>query len=416
MDPLILALENDEDFQSVIRMYEEPNLFTIMGDTSREQWHSSFYYWLLNPKSNHQLGTQPLRALLQLHDKKKGERTPYDPERLSEMELDTEKPLTEGNGQVDIFGRSDDLILVIENKVGASETLRNGADPQTNRYYEEYSREETPQIYIYLTAFGAKAENRHFVTITYQEFYDAVIRECLDRTDIPDKTRLVLEQYARAISNPNPFVNGKRSAKYCHYICIVSDIAQRIFRKHERAFEKIRAVMNRLPGERDETSDECVFYHQYRVYLNEILSAAKQLPITPATEKTPTGEALIRFLIEMGYVVPEKTELITTRNGVTYVMQFCITDGRYKCIVGYTSKTGYDGTDDVQCLTDAQGEPRYFDTINAAAAEAEKGADKRSKTSYGPSAGKWKLIRSGRADGEGETISEILAENGYGES
>ena len=114
---MILALENDEDFQSVIRMYEEPNLFTIMGDTSREQWHSSFYYWLLNPKSNHQLGTQPLRALLQLHEKKKGERTPYDPERLSEMVLDTEKPLTEGNGQVDIFGRSDDLIRSEEHTV-----------------------------------------------------------------------------------------------------------------------------------------------------------------------------------------------------------------------------------------------------------------------------------------------------------
>ena len=57
---MLEALESDNDFRTLKQKYESPNEFTIMGNKRREEWHSSFVSWLLNPKQNHKLGKFPL--------------------------------------------------------------------------------------------------------------------------------------------------------------------------------------------------------------------------------------------------------------------------------------------------------------------------------------------------------------------
>lgn len=59
-------LENDNDFIELRKLYETPNCFTIMGDKRREEWHSNFVCWLLDPNENHGLGKFPLVKFLDL--------------------------------------------------------------------------------------------------------------------------------------------------------------------------------------------------------------------------------------------------------------------------------------------------------------------------------------------------------------
>ena len=67
---LLQDLENDDDFKALKQKYETPNEFTIMGDKRREEWHSSFICWLLDPKQNHKLGSAPLMKFIELVNSK----------------------------------------------------------------------------------------------------------------------------------------------------------------------------------------------------------------------------------------------------------------------------------------------------------------------------------------------------------
>ena len=54
----------DPNFIKLRGYYEKNNIFSIVGRTQQENWHSSFLAWLLNPKGSHGLGYFPLRCLL----------------------------------------------------------------------------------------------------------------------------------------------------------------------------------------------------------------------------------------------------------------------------------------------------------------------------------------------------------------
>ena len=60
-EELLQDLEKDDDFIALKHKYEKPNEFTIMGDKRREEWHSSFICWLLDPKNK-------ITNWAQLHD------------------------------------------------------------------------------------------------------------------------------------------------------------------------------------------------------------------------------------------------------------------------------------------------------------------------------------------------------------
>lgn len=58
------AMVNDPAFIQVRRRQEESNIFSIVGQTNTERWHSSFLAWLLNPEGSHGLNYFPLKNLL----------------------------------------------------------------------------------------------------------------------------------------------------------------------------------------------------------------------------------------------------------------------------------------------------------------------------------------------------------------
>lgn len=56
-----------KQFQQLKYFQEKTNVFTIVGQTHTEHWHSSFMSWLLDPNSSLCLGHYPLVRLLSLY-------------------------------------------------------------------------------------------------------------------------------------------------------------------------------------------------------------------------------------------------------------------------------------------------------------------------------------------------------------
>ena len=61
------SLIASKQFQQLKYNQEKTNVFTIVGQTHTEHWHSSFMSWLFDPNSSLCLGHYPLVRLLTLY-------------------------------------------------------------------------------------------------------------------------------------------------------------------------------------------------------------------------------------------------------------------------------------------------------------------------------------------------------------
>ena len=209
---LIDSLINGNDFKEFVRMCEKPNLFSVMGKIYREEWHSSFLCWLLDPNENHGLGAMPLKCFFELYNKKQEENhmaAHIDISSMSDVDFARFRFRTEEKiyskinfreGRIDIFAKSENAILVIENKVKSKEH-----DSQTRLYYQyfeskdEYKNQQKYYVYLRVDK-GDVAQDKHYVNITYQEVYDYVISECLNCEMLDLDGKVVLEQYVINLS------------------------------------------------------------------------------------------------------------------------------------------------------------------------------------------------------------------------
>jgi len=125
--------------------------------------HSRMIQWLLNPNESHGLGTQPLKTLLNAccnevieNDEKPTffEELKIDPIRISQMTLESTISFVEhdfGDGRIDILLvlPEDDIVIIIENKYGATETTN-----QLVRYrkWGDKKFQEVSVLYLYMDA------------------------------------------------------------------------------------------------------------------------------------------------------------------------------------------------------------------------------------------------------------------------
>lgn len=307
MHRMIDALNHDTDFQTLIKKYESPNCFNIMGRTRREEWHSNFVCWLLDPSSNHNLGNFPLKMFFELINENPNNEIDIDEIDFDQTIFKTEVSIE--NGRIDILGESEKIILIIENKLDANETYNAKEKKyQTDVYFKYFDEKEDykkkQKYYVYLrTKSGNRPSNKNFIPITYQKLFDEVIFKCIHCENITDETRFVLEQYAISISNPN--------SEGTHMAYTEKIIAEKLYEKHESVIERIRSTMN--DTNRDEKSDICVFFEKYQRYLNEILGAINKRFITKRTESSLSnriGNGFLKILCDKEIVIPDKTELI----------------------------------------------------------------------------------------------------------
>ena len=385
---MLKALENDNDFKTLKQKYESPNDFTIMGNKRREEWHSNFVCWLLDPKQNHKLGKFPLEKFLQLIESKR-ENLELNKTDIDDMKFKTEYPVK--GRRIDIFGESDSLVLVIENKIKATESIR-GNQAQSDYYYSYCERiyQNKQKCYVLLKAFSnTRVQNENFISITYQELFDEVIKpacEQCQRLKIDD-TKRVLEHYALNISNP--FIDNGTLAH------IQKDISNKIYQRHA---EIIKIIRNTLK-ESDINKESAIssLFRRNKKYINDIILNSLGKPIIKEGSGLK-GKDLINDLIENDYIIPGVTELVYKYRSATCILKVAEDCTHY--YAGYIMGD-YDGSQDVDPLERSFEKPR----------EAQLAVEKKlgsTSTNGGMSLYDLKLLNSGIEEAEGKKIGEIL--------
>lgn len=264
-------LVTDRRFQQLKYFQEKTNVFTIVGQTHTEHWHSSFMKWLFDPNSSLCLGHYPLTRLLALF-LIKNENSDFTLQDIYDMDLDqvhfeTEKTFMAGGKKrsIDVYGYSGELIIVIENKVKAMENYNGTNVGQTADYYEyvENTREKGQRAFYFFMTPNPKQKSydENYTKITYQEFYDYIIARCLEHPQLNKDGRYLLEQYANNLREPvHDAPMALVNINLCHELYDeYSEFLDEIFEDVERCQD--------LSGDKKVT---CVLYRHYQPVLDEI--------------------------------------------------------------------------------------------------------------------------------------------------
>ncbi len=392
-------LENDNDFIELRKLYETPNCFIIMGNKRREEWHSNFVCWLLDPNENHGLGKFPLVKFLDLVESK-CEELNIDKTDVENMEFETESS-TYNKGRMDILGTSTSLTLVIENKIKAGENSKNkNGKPQSDVYFDYCEKEykNSQRVYVLLKASSyTSLENKNFIHVTYQDLLDEVIKPAYEKCEELklEDTKSVLKQYALDISNPFSYPQLAYANK---------DLSERIYKKHEKIISKIRKTMDDV--DRDKESVICKFFKKYKKYINNavLMPLGKNAIIPRMYVKNLKGKDLTDYLIEYEYIIPGQTKLYYDRFGKTFIIWI---DENCKFWAGYYEGK-YDDSREVNYII------KECDSLHRAAEDIENVAkygttNPEKKTNLGKSAYEMTLLKTGikRAGEKTITIGDI---------
>lgn len=196
----------------------QKSLLDIWDAGRKENGHSNFLAWLMAPEESHDLGTFALQKLLLLLVSCSHAQEKQLPEELLHAilagvniircaKVGREVPIPP-NGRVDIVATIElaqelagfrRLQIVLENKIDASET-----NDQTIRYYQHFSAGADPQTYpvfVYLTPTHAQpCQDPHFIHIDYQQILDTLLTPALQRQNLSQNTRRLLEEYVHLLS------------------------------------------------------------------------------------------------------------------------------------------------------------------------------------------------------------------------
>jgi len=247
-------LITSEAFQELEYAVKELSLFSLVGTTHTERWHSAFIAWLLNPSAGHNLGTFPLKRFLMAMrlvngDSKMPTQVPemheIEESRISDWYIMPDSETKGKNHEKTVSlnrnnrkcsfdialsaewrhqaaNNKKSLLLIIENKVKAGES-----GDQTKAYAEwlnlpvkrdgkiqTASHEIFPldsptnktasyKALVFLTPKGGKGAtmDKHFVPMSYQNLMDFVLVPCLQNPRISDRGRFLLEEYIETLSD-----------------------------------------------------------------------------------------------------------------------------------------------------------------------------------------------------------------------
>lgn len=261
-----------KQFQQLKYLQEKTNVFTVVGQTHTEHWHSSFMSWLLDPNSSLCLGHYPLVRLLSLYMIKNDDvelslKKVFDM-HLDDMHFETEKTfLTDDRKKrsIDVYGESNELILVIENKVKAHENM-NGTNIGQTKDYRDYveKRKKPGQIVICLFITPdpkQKPYDRSYTQITYQEFYDYVIAKCIEHPQVNKEGLYLLEQYANNLREP---VHGAPMA------LVNTGLCNEIYDDYTEVLDEIFTDVENSSDYLNDDKLSCVVYKRYQSIFDEI--------------------------------------------------------------------------------------------------------------------------------------------------
>ena len=228
---LLFTIDMDTIIQQMRHFHQSPttaalrerisrkSLLDIWGVGRRENGHSNFLAWLLSPEESHDLGHFALQKLLLLLATCRLTPEQQLPGTLQHAILSGKRIIRTAatverevsippNGRVDIVATIElnqelagirRLQIVLENKIDAAET-----DSQTIRYYQHFSAQKEEglyPIYVYLSPRQAQScKDTHFIRIDYQQILDFILSPALQRQNMPEYTRILLQEYVSHLS------------------------------------------------------------------------------------------------------------------------------------------------------------------------------------------------------------------------
>ena len=119
------------------------DVLTIIGRHRDELTHSAMVEWLMTPTGHHGLGTRVLEAILEA-----GWPDSDPPSAIDHVIL--ERETSYGDRRADIIVRFDDMTLVVENKIGATES-----NDQCEDVYQQWIEPARDVRFLLLTLSGS---------------------------------------------------------------------------------------------------------------------------------------------------------------------------------------------------------------------------------------------------------------------
>jgi len=204
------------------------NIFSLLKLDRVEIRHSNMLSWLLNPNELHGFSDKLLKKFLIYATKgtniniMKG----LSPVDIDLMNLDDVIVCREkDNIDILIISESNHLILAIENKIGSTEHSN-----QLEKYKTGLLRDYPDNyrfVLIYLTPDGDESsDSDNWVSMDY-DFVLKEINKLIDIYKIPDKAKIYIEDYIKAIRRS--VVEDKE----------IVDICRKIYFRHQEAFDLI---------------------------------------------------------------------------------------------------------------------------------------------------------------------------------
>lgn len=174
-----------DDFKERIRP-KDPNIFRILGAAQKENRHSDFLAWLLDPTENHDLGKAVLEPFL---IKAKIPQNEVKEITRGEVEVYREKQYT-SDTRLDILIKCKTHVICIEVK------LSPGDDSKQLSEYKKVVDKQFPklkQTYVYLTPCGSPPDVKDYVAMSFKK--DIVEIQKKEKKNANKITKSLIEQY-----------------------------------------------------------------------------------------------------------------------------------------------------------------------------------------------------------------------------
>jgi hypothetical protein len=305
---LIQNLLTDPNYLILKKTLGASNLFRNLAASHKELWHSAFIKWVLDPKSDTGLGDFALKCFLHLAlkcytpNQSPSGLTLCDLETLKNLDavsFDLEKSisLVEERRRIDVYaeaavskisGDVKKLRIIIENKVLAGETndqteaYATWAEAQTNVVFDY-------DFLIFLTPFSEqKPKNKDFVIVTYDQFYQSVLRPCLRHPDLNAEGKYLLEQYVLNLGTP--VKNGKPMANTRKEICV------KIYEAHKELLNEIFLAADEI-GKQPNSEGEATTKEHIGVSLENLVER-DFLKLTDTLHKNVGGKLISALLVK----------------------------------------------------------------------------------------------------------------------
>lgn len=223
----IYSFQNSPEYIELSAFYSSKSMFDYFKLSRREDFHSNFLSWLLDPSSDHKLGDFPLRQflfLLAVKSKKNNNAgSRYMEDELAtdflasnfqislpctvRTEVPTSVKVQNKAGRIDILiettvivnNQAKHIPIIIENKVKSKEH-----DRQTVTYYEWAKQHYScvSPVFVFLSpSQDSQCCCKHFIKLTYQDIVDCIIEPCQKRCESVSASAL-FKQYLRCLTIP----------------------------------------------------------------------------------------------------------------------------------------------------------------------------------------------------------------------